>query len=134
MRPAELKELRQQLGWSQQEAAARLDLSFRSYRYTEDGTNAHGKAITEVPRPLALSMLAFTLAVELEVGFVSPDRLADFCKSVLAPAVPTSRMSFAARREPPRRGRKKAGTTTRAGAAPPAPPTSTEGDTHDDDA
>lgn len=83
MKPAELRSLRQQLGWSATEAAARLDLSYRSYRYTEQGTNAHGKPLIEVPRTIALSMLAYALATDIEVSAVTPKRLADFCLAVL---------------------------------------------------
>ena len=65
MTPSELRAIRNRLGWSQTEAADRLGVSFRSYRYTEQGVNAHGKPQPAVPRALALAMLAYDLAAEI---------------------------------------------------------------------
>jgi hypothetical protein len=85
MTPGELQTLRERLGWSAEEAAARLDMSYRSYRYTEEGTNAHGKPLVEVPLTVELAMLAYELAADIQVSAVTPKRLADFCHAVFRP-------------------------------------------------
>ena len=59
MTPAQLRAIREQLGWSQAEAGRQLGLSLRAYKYYEAGENSGGAKLDHVPKPIARSMLGF---------------------------------------------------------------------------
>lgn len=94
MTPSELREIRHQLDWSQTEAAERLGVSFRSYKYTEQGVNAHGRPQPAVPKAMAVAMLAYELAAEIQMRPIGAARLETFAGDV-------SREQQANLREPP---------------------------------
>lgn len=81
MTPPELRNIRQRLDWSQNQAADQLGVSLRNYRNTEHGLNSHGKPVGVSP-VVAVAMLAFALAADIEVSAIGPDRLVEFCRAV----------------------------------------------------
>jgi transcriptional regulator with XRE-family HTH domain len=82
MTPPELRIIRRRLGWTQDQAATRLGVSGRSYRYTEQGRNSHGKPVG-VPPLVAVAMLGFALATDIEAPvWISRARLVEFCRAV----------------------------------------------------
>jgi DNA-binding XRE family transcriptional regulator len=59
MMRAELRGIRTELGWSVREAAERLGVTPRTYRYYESGVSSSGRPAPAVPRTVAIAMLAF---------------------------------------------------------------------------
>lgn len=60
MTPADLRQWRAWLGWSQELAAAELGVALTTYRYYEYGRTSRGKAIREIPRVTALACAALS--------------------------------------------------------------------------
>lgn len=60
MTPADLRQWRAGLGWSQELAAAELGVALSTYRYYEYGRTSRGKAIGEIPRITALACAALS--------------------------------------------------------------------------
>jgi transcriptional regulator with XRE-family HTH domain len=82
MTPKELRDRRRRLGWTQASAADHFGMSHRGYRYLEQGETSAGKAAPQVPRPVAISMIALELARDIEVAALTPEKLALFCRAV----------------------------------------------------
>jgi DNA-binding XRE family transcriptional regulator len=55
MTPQELREWRRALHWSQRRAAEALGVSWRAYRYLEEGATSHGVRRPTVPRHIELA-------------------------------------------------------------------------------
>jgi transcriptional regulator with XRE-family HTH domain len=70
MTPVELRDRRLALGWSQEEAAERLGVGLRTFKYMEAGGDVRREAtrIDPVPKTVALAMLAYRFAQHVEVA------------------------------------------------------------------
>jgi transcriptional regulator with XRE-family HTH domain len=75
MTPEELRWLRQNLGWSQAAAAARLGIGLRTYKYYEAGQTADGDPLPDdrIPKLIATAALAYRLAHDLMVENLPED-------------------------------------------------------------
>lgn len=81
MTPADLHTIRKRLGWTQAEAARRLGMSHRAYKYIEQELGARPER-PEIRASVAVAMLAFALAADIAAAAVGPKRLTDFCRAV----------------------------------------------------
>lgn len=73
MTPQQLYAIRQELGWSQTATAKYLGVEVRTYRYYEEGKNAHGTTYPHVPQAVGLAMLGLRFA--RDVAAVTGDAL-----------------------------------------------------------
>jgi transcriptional regulator with XRE-family HTH domain len=75
MTPEELRWLRQNLGWSQAAAAARLGIGLRTYKYYEAGQTADGEPLPDdrIPKLIATAALAYRLAHDLMIENLPED-------------------------------------------------------------
>jgi hypothetical protein len=55
MTPGDLVQWRWQMNWPQVKAATELGLSFRAYRYLEEGTTSRGRPIALIPRDIEVA-------------------------------------------------------------------------------
>jgi DNA-binding XRE family transcriptional regulator len=62
MTPTELKQWREDMGWTQQIAAEHLDVALRTYKGYEWGTRSSGGTELAVPRSIAIAALALRFA------------------------------------------------------------------------
>ena len=65
MTPAKLIQWRENLGWSQTDAADALGISFRAYRYLEAGVTSRARSLKFVPKLTELACAELTLRDEI---------------------------------------------------------------------
>ena len=73
MTPDKLRELRHELGWSQTLTAERLGVNERTYKHYEAGTTSRGRETDAVPKAIAMTMLAFRYARDIEAMIEEED-------------------------------------------------------------